>query len=45
MVPFDPLWQALRQPLRTPDVDLVAAVRARSDVGLLPPPWATRTLI
>lgn len=45
MARSDAYWQAIRQALAEPPGDLATAVRALPDVGRLPSPWATWTLI
>jgi hypothetical protein len=45
MAAFTTLWQAFRQALREPPGDLATAIRALPDVGCLPSPWVTWTLI
>jgi hypothetical protein len=45
MTTFQRLWRALQKAHREPPADLTTAIRALPDVGQLPPPWATWTLI
>jgi hypothetical protein len=45
MATFTTLWQAFRKALREPPGDLANAIRALPDVGRLPSPWVTWTLI
>jgi hypothetical protein len=45
MATFDSLWHAFEQALGEPTDDLATAIHALPDVGRLPSPWATWTLI
>ena len=45
MTTFDPLWPAFQQALREPPGDLATAIGALPEVGCLPSPWLTWTLI
>jgi hypothetical protein len=45
MTRFDRLWQALAAAANPAPINLTEAIRALPEVGLLPSPWVTWTLI